>query len=63
MGNHCKKSRSTLSSPSTIESTTDRVSSNGDSYPKIVGASRLTLRNINTHVMPRICTSWFSLGL
>ena len=68
MGNNCKKSRSTSSSPSTTiygttESITDRVCSNEGSYLKIGRASRPTLRDIDAHVIPRICTNWFSLGL
>ena len=59
MGNSCN----CLSSPSTTQSITYRVSSYGGSHPKIDCASRPTLRDIETHVIPRVNTSWYNLGL
>ena len=54
--------KSTLST-NFSKSATDCVSSYGGSYTKIDRASRPTLRDINTHVIPRVCTDWFNLGL
>ena len=61
MGNNCKKS--TSSSPSTTELTTDRVFSYGGSHPQIDRASRPALKDLATHVIPRVNTSWYNLGL
>ena len=61
MGNNCK--RSTSSSPSTNESTSDRVSSHGGNHPQIDRASRPALRDLATHVIPGVKTSWYNLGL
>ena len=58
MGNSCKKSPSSTTKP-----TTDRVSSYGGSHPLIDRASRPALRNLATHVIPRVNTSWYNLGL
>ena len=56
MGNSCKKSPS-KSPSSTTKSTTDRVSSYEGSHP------RPALRDLATHVIPRVNTSWYNLGL
>ena len=59
MGNNCN----CLSRPSITESITDRVSSYGGSHQNVDCASRPTLRDIETQVIPRVNTSWYNLGL